>query len=185
MVTVLRWGHRRIRDERVTSHVCLVARAFGAKKVIVTGEDASEIVAGVNKLTKNWGGNFVATYEENWRKVIVGWKKNGKGKVIHLTMYGERIQDKIGEIRKSNPNSKNKNPLVIVGSQKVPGEIYAMADYNISVTTQPHSEVAALAIFLDRFFEGKELAKTFANAKIKITPSAMGKKITEKRSQTR
>lgn len=93
---------------------------------------------------------------------------------MHLTMYGERVQDKTKEIAKLNVPL-----LVIVGGEKVPYEIYQMADYNISVTSQPHSEVAALAVFLDRVFEGKELEKKFGNAKIRVTPSARGKIILE------
>jgi tRNA (cytidine56-2'-O)-methyltransferase len=60
----------------------------------------------------------------------------------------------------------------------VPGEVYQLSDWNISVTNQPHSEVAALSILLDRFFEGRELKKEFKNARIKIVPQEKGKKIT-------
>jgi tRNA (cytidine56-2'-O)-methyltransferase len=68
---------------------------------------------------------------------------------------------------------------VVVGSQKVPGEFYSsdVSDFNVSVGNQPHSECSALAIFLDRFFEGKELAKDFEKAKIKIVPKERGKEI--------
>jgi tRNA (cytidine56-2'-O)-methyltransferase len=45
------------------------------------------------------------------------------------------------------------------------------------VGNQPHSECAALAIFLDRFFEGKPLANPFENAKMTIIPQKRGKKI--------
>jgi tRNA (cytidine56-2'-O)-methyltransferase len=34
-----------------------------------------------------------------------------------------------------------------------------------------------LAVFLDKFFEGKELEKEFENKKIKIVPQEKGKKI--------
>ena len=37
--------------------------------------------------------------------------------------------------------------LIIVGGSKVPGKVYKAADWNVSVTTQPHSEVSSLAIF--------------------------------------
>jgi tRNA (cytidine56-2'-O)-methyltransferase len=67
---------------------------------------------------------------------------------------------------------------VVVGSQKVPKEFFSnnVSDFNVSIGNQPHSECAALAIFLDRFFEGKELAKSFKNAKIRIIPQKRGKK---------
>jgi tRNA (cytidine56-2'-O)-methyltransferase len=73
----------------------------------------------------------------------------------------------------------NKDLLLIVGSQKVPGEFYSIevSDFNLSVGNQPHSECSALAIFLDRYFEGKELAKPFEKAKIEIVPKERGKEI--------
>ncbi|WP_192806472.1 RNA methyltransferase [Saccharolobus islandicus] len=38
-IYVLRLGHRPARDKRVTTHVILVARAFGAKGVYIEGKD--------------------------------------------------------------------------------------------------------------------------------------------------
>jgi len=67
--------------------------------------------------------------------------------------------------------------LILVGSQRVPGEVYHLSDFNISVTNQPHSEVASLAIFLSELLEGKELKKKFNNPKLKIIPQEKGKKI--------
>jgi tRNA (cytidine56-2'-O)-methyltransferase len=168
MIAVLRWGHRAVRDERITSHVCLVARAFGAGKVIISGENAGESVETTKKIAKNWGGKFEVEYTKNWRKVLSEWE----GKIVHLTMYGERVQDKIDEIKEIGGQ---KDLLVVVGSQKVPGELYSRASYNIAVTSQPHSEVAALAIFLHEYFGGKELDLEFPNAKVKIKPNAKGK----------
>ncbi|MEM1521912.1 MAG: hypothetical protein QXU69_02740 [Thermofilaceae archaeon] len=40
---------------------------------------------------------------------------------------------------------------------------------------QPHSEVGALAVFLDRFFGGAELLKEYLDAKIRIIPSPRSK----------
>jgi tRNA (cytidine56-2'-O)-methyltransferase len=73
-----------------------------------------------------------------------------------------------------------KNILLLVGSQKVPREFFSaeISDFNVSIGNQPHSECAAVAVFLDRFFEGKELAKEFENAKISIEPQRRGKKTT-------
>jgi tRNA (cytidine56-2'-O)-methyltransferase len=67
---------------------------------------------------------------------------------------------------------------LIVGSQKVPKEFFSkeVSDFNVSIGNQPHSECAALALFLDRFFEGQELVKDFGKAKIKILPQERGKK---------
>jgi hypothetical protein len=70
----------------------------------------------------------------------------------------------------------------MVGSQKVPSEFFSkdVSDFNVAVGNQPHSECASLAVFLDRFFGGKELAKTFENAKFAIVPQERGKKIVRK-----
>jgi tRNA (cytidine56-2'-O)-methyltransferase len=67
--------------------------------------------------------------------------------------------------------------LIIVGASKVPKEIYCISDYNIALGNQPHSEVSALAVFLDRLFGGKELTRTFKSAKIRIIPSQSGKMV--------
>ena len=102
------------------------------------------------------------------------WKTEG-GIVIHLTAYGENVQtsDVLNRIKKSG-----KDILLLVGSQKVPGEFFSeeVSDFNVSIGNQPHSECAALAVFLDRFFEGKELAKKFKNAETRIIPQKRGKK---------
>ncbi len=169
-VSVLRLGHRSERDKRITTHVCLVARALGADGAVVSGENASEIISTVEKIVAKWGGTFVARYDKNWRKILLDAKKK-KQAIVHLTMYGERIQDKIGEMR------KRKNVLVVVGAEKVPREVYDLADYNIGVTSQPHSEVAALSVFLHEYFQGKELRNGFEKAKLKIAPSARGKNV--------
>jgi tRNA (cytidine56-2'-O)-methyltransferase len=67
---------------------------------------------------------------------------------------------------------------VLVGSQKVPGDFFSddVSDFNVAVGNQPHSECSALAVFLDRFFQGKELVKGFKKAKIKVVPQERGKK---------
>ena len=52
-----------------------------------------------------------------------------------------------------------------------------VSDFNVAVGNQPHSECSALAIFLDRFFEGKELVKPFKKAMIEIVPKERGKQI--------
>lgn len=165
-VWVLRLGHRRGRDPRLTTHVALTARALGCDGVILSGEKDDSIIENINEVVKNWGNHFEVKYEKNWRNIINNWK----GRTVHLTMYGLPIQDKIDEIKKS------KNILVIVGSEKVPSEVYQLVDFNIAVTNQPHSEVGSLAIFLDKLFEEKELKKKFKNARIKIVPQEKGKK---------
>ncbi len=172
-IVVLRYGHRHVRDYRVTSHCCLVARAFGASKIEVIGEEDPEIMKTVNEINERWGKGISLEFHENWKKRLNYYKEKGYTSV-HLTMYGLPIQEKQKEIR-----SKEKQ-LVIIGSQKVEKEVYHESDYNVSVTLQPHSEIAALAVALDRLFEGKELTKEFPGAKIGVEPMEKGKKVTRK-----
>ena len=167
-IVIFRLGHRLHRDERITTHCGLVARAFGADEIIFTGRHDENVIKSIANISEKWGSKFKANYQKNWKKVIKQYKKDGF-KIVHLTMYGIPVQDNIKKIR-------NENLLVVIGGEKVPGEIYSLSDYNISVTNQPHSEVAALAVFLHEYFSGKELNKKF-NGKIKVIPQEKGKHI--------
>jgi tRNA (cytidine56-2'-O)-methyltransferase len=169
-IHVLRLGHRAGRDPRISTHCGLVSRAFGANRIIYSGEKDQKLLEGIRKVSRQWGGKFGVKYEKNWRKII----KEFKGEKIHLTMYGLPVQKVIPKIR------KKKSILVIVGGEKVPPEVYELADWNVSVTNQPHSEIAALSVFLDHFFKGKELGKRFPKAKKRIIPQERGKKLIEK-----
>ena len=173
-ISVLRWGHR-FRDERVTTHVALVARAFGASEFILADIDDEGIKATIEKIVKQWGGPFDFKMSIPWKQVVREWKTKG-GVVVHLTVYGENLQtsDVLQRIKQTG-----KDVLVIVGSQKVPGEFFSdrVTDFNVAVGNQPHSEVSSLAVFLDRFFDGKALAREFADWKIKVEPSSRGKHV--------
>lgn len=169
-VTVLRLGHRFSRDKRISTHIALVARAFGAEKVVFDVLD-NEIAESTEKICGEWGGNISVESIKSWKSYIEAFD----GDRIHLTMYGININDCIERIK---PSKRDK--LVIVGGQKVPSEVYSLVDYNVAVGNQPHSEVAALAVFLDRLFSGKELEKEFSGKKT-IVPQERGKKVLEKR----
>ncbi|MFH1106231.1 MAG: tRNA (cytidine(56)-2'-O)-methyltransferase [Candidatus Aenigmatarchaeota archaeon] len=169
-VAVLRIGHRVFRDQRMTTHCALVARAFGADEIIVSGEADNKLVESVRKVALAWGGDFKVREERNWKNLVRNWD----GLVIHLTMYGMPFDKKMPQIKKS---AKSKNVLLVVGAEKVPRELYDASDYNISITSQPHSEVAALAIFLHELLKGKDMRKKFKNARIKLIPQQKGKKI--------
>ena len=174
-IVVLRWGHRPHRDARLTTHVVLAARALGADGLILSDINDSKIRDSNEKVTNEWGGPFCFEMGTPWKKAVRKWRENG-GLVVHLTAYGENIETSNVLQRIKKPG---KDVLVIVGSQKVPGEFFseAVSDFNVAVGNQPHSECAGLAVFLDRFFEGKELAKKFENARMRITPEARGKKV--------
>ena len=173
-IVVLRWGHRLQRDARLTTHVALTARALGASGFLLSDTIDEKIKETVEKVTRSWGGKFFFEMGTPWKSAVRDWKAKG-GIVVHLTAYGENIQtsDVLDRIR-----NLRKDVLLIVGCQKVPKEFFSkeISDFNISIGNQPHSECAALAVFLDRFFEGKELVKGFGNAKIRIIPQERGKK---------
>ncbi|TKX78347.1 tRNA (cytidine(56)-2'-O)-methyltransferase, partial [Halorubrum sp. SD626R] len=57
--------------------------------------------------------------------------------------------------------------------------LYERADYNVGVTNQPHSEVAGLAVFLDRLFGGTELEREWADADRRVRPEATGKTVVD------
>jgi tRNA (cytidine56-2'-O)-methyltransferase len=174
-ILVLRWGHRPQRDARLTTHVALAARAFGAKGFLLSDTADEKIRETIKKIALSWGGEFSVEMGTSWKKAVKDWKSRG-GVVVHLTAYGENIQT--SSVLKRIRETK-KNVMLLVGSQKVPREFYTpeISDYNVAVGNQPHSECAALAVFLDRFFEGKTLEKTFENAKVKIIPQKRGKKL--------
>lgn len=168
-IVVLRMGHRPVRDTRVTTHVGLVARAFGADGVILSGIRDPEVEASIKKVVENWGGPFSVQSGGRWEDWVKKWRADG-GSVVHLSMYGQPLDEVIEKVRK-------KDVMVVIGAEKVPGKAFELADFNVAIGSQPHSEVAALAVFLDRLFMGSELKKDFKKAKLKIIPAEKGKKV--------
>ncbi len=170
-IRVLRVGQRFVRDERTLTHLCLVSRALGAESIYL--EDAEkDVLRTLEEVNATWGGSFRAVLGEPWRKVIRSAKDERRA-VVHLTMYGLPLQDKVGELRAL------KKALVVVGGPKVPGKVYHEADYNIAVTSQPHSEVAALAIVLHEMQSGEELKRSFGPSRLRILPTSNGKRVVE------
>ena len=172
MIAVLRIGHRPDRDKRITTHVALVARAFGADEFVLVGDDPriGEAIDGVNR---RFGGAISCRCSDGYRREIERWKE--RGEVVHLTMYGMPMDDVIDRLR-------GKDLLVVVGAEKVPGDVYGLADHNVAVGNQPHSEVAALAMFLDRCFEGRQLRRDFGGP-VHVEPSERGKRVIDRRPE--
>ena len=166
-IVVLRIGHRPERDQRVTTHVGLAARALGAKGMYLAADDKG-VVRSITDVVERWGGDFFIEDKVSWKRCIREWKESG-GCVVHLTMYGERFLDREEEIK------SREKILVVVGAEKVPGELYGLADYNRGITGQPHSEISSLAVFLDHLFSGAELGHEFPGAAIRVVPSPLGK----------
>ncbi len=166
-IMILRLNHRPGRDARVTTHVALAARALGAGGMYLHGEDQGVIdtIAGVSE---RFGGGFTVEHTSEWRKLMREWD----GVTVHLTMYGERLDDAVVRI------PRDRDILVVVGSAKVPREAYELARHNVSVGNQPHSEVSAVALFLDRLRGQPDLYPPRAGA-VEIVPQARGKMVIE------
>lgn len=167
-VIVLRIGHRPFRDKRITTHVALVARAFGASGIIIDSSDLP-LENTIRRTTGKFGGNFTVRSGENWKKTY----REFPGVKIHLTMYGEPIESVTEKIR---DEFRSRNLMILVGASKVPPEAYEMSDYNVSITNQPHSEVAALAIALDRIFDGSEFQRKTVTG-LNVIPNPRGKTV--------
>ncbi|MEM0155108.1 MAG: tRNA (cytidine(56)-2'-O)-methyltransferase [Thermoplasmataceae archaeon] len=167
-VTVLRIGHRPYRDKRITTHVALVSRAFGAFRILVDYRDDA-LEETINRVTENFGGDFSIKTGVKWNKEIAAFN----GVKVHLTMYGIPVENVINDIR---GRFTKEDCMIVVGAEKVPAEIYQSCDYNVAILNQPHSEVSALAIFLDRLFEGGEHVSG-KDGKLKILPMNKGKMV--------
>jgi tRNA (cytidine56-2'-O)-methyltransferase len=157
----------------MTTHVGLTARALGADRVVFpdNATGSRETVEGV---TERFGGPFLIECSGEQRAFVRGWE----GSVVHLTMYGERIQD-VEDVIRERHREDEEPLLVVVGGGKVPFELYEHADWNVAVTNQPHSEVAGLAVLLDRLFCGRELEREWNDAERRVVPQATGKRVEE------
>jgi len=170
-IFILRIGHRVFRDSRVTTHVCLTARALGADGVIIADQEDKVVESTIRDVTNRFGGPFDVESGKPWKQAVREWRAIG-GRIVHLTAYGLPLPKTLREIQDTD-----KDLLVVVGSEKMPGEIFKLADWNVSVTSQPMSEVAALAIFLDWFKQHREFEHEFSKARVQIVPSRSGKEI--------
>lgn len=172
-VAVLRVGHRPGRDERTTTHVGLTARALGADRVVLAGDAANRCEA-IADITDRFGGPFEVEATAAPTRLLDEWA----GSIVHLTMYGLPIQDELRAVRETH--EAGTALLVVVGAGKVPFDVYEAADWNLAVTNQPHSEIAALGVFLDRLYEGRELDREWADPDREVVPRETGKHVEER-----
>jgi tRNA (cytidine56-2'-O)-methyltransferase len=175
VIEILRIGQRLVRDDRVTTHVALVARAFGASKIYMN-EVNPEIKDTLDKVNKTWGGDFEISFIDDWKE-LVKRRKNDSARIVHLTMYGEDINDVESRLE------KEQDLLIVIGAEKVPREIFDLADYNVAIGSQPHSEISALAVLLDRILKGKKFSTSFDEAQRKIIPTKQGKNVVVKNTR--
>jgi tRNA (cytidine56-2'-O)-methyltransferase len=174
-VYILRLNHRRERDKRITTHCALVGRAFGAIRMYYSGDRDEKMEDSISRLSNKWGGNFTVEYIKNPLMFVKGWREND-GAAVHLTMYGLPISEYLQKLKDASLKS---NLLLIIGASKVPIDYFKLVDFNIAIGHQPHSEVAALALFLDRIYEGKELELVFPEAKLRVLPQERSKRLME------
>ena len=164
-VAVLRIGHRPGRDPRLSTHVALVARAFGAERMYLHPPDP-HVAESVEGVAARWGGSFRVLPAPSWKEVV----RSERGPVVHLTMYGTPLARLLPRLARA------RSVLLVVGGAKVPPAIYGAATYNVSVGSQPHSEVAAVAVALERL-RGLPGARGFPGARQRIVPTARGKTV--------
>lgn len=165
-VTVLRLGHRAAHDRRISTHVCLTARAFGADRVVIPEADAA-LVASIEDVVERFGGDFAVETQEAWRPLV----REFPGPSLHLTMYGQPHDEVVDEL--DDPEQA----LLIVGAEKVPSDVYDLATHNVAVGNQPHSEIAALATVLYELQGAEALYAERPGAEIAIDPSERGKDV--------
>jgi len=159
-VDVLRLGYRRGRDPRITTHLALVARALGSDGFLLAGDDDQEMFDNLNSVSERFGGELDTEHVSGLGHL----KKhvdNG-GVAVHLTMYGEPFRQAIPKIRRDRPL------IIVVGGAKVPGDVYKICQHNVAVGNQPHSEVAALALFMDAWFGESGSERSFNDARLVI-----------------
>src|SRR5437879_8935261 len=93
VITGLRLGHRPARDKRVTTHVALTARVFGADAVLVSTRDLG-LERTVRNVVRRFGGSFRIQTGVPWRRTLREWS----GPKVHLTMYGLPIAEALAGI---------------------------------------------------------------------------------------
>lgn len=145
--------------------LCLTARALGASEITFIGKTNKKILNYINNLNKNWGGSFKVLFAKSYKEVL---KSSSKYVKVCLTRYGTPLQNKIYSLK------TYKNMVLIIPPSSIKEPSKYSPDFNISVTSQPHSSSAALAVFLHEFYNGRELAMHFENAKYKLIPDNNG-----------
>ena len=172
---VLRLGYRKGRDPRITTHIALVARAMGADGFLLAGDEDKEMFENLNSVSKRFGGTLETEHVSGMGH-LKRHVANG-GVAVHLTMYGEPFRKSIPKIRRDRP------VVIVVGGAKVPGDVYKICQHNVAVGNQPHSEVAALALFMDAWFGESASERNFDDARLIIEGTNDGKLVHDMREE--
>ena len=168
---VLRLGYRRGRDPRITTHLALVSRAMGANGFFLAGDEDKEMFDNLKSVDSRFGGKLETGHVSGLGHLRRHVERGGVA--VHLTMYGEPFRKAIPKIRRDKPL------LIIVGGAKVPGDVYKLCQHNVAVGNQPHSEVAALALFMDAWFGESATERNFDDARLVIEGTNKGKVVHE------
>ena len=175
-VDVLRLGYRLGRDPRITTHLALVGRALGADRFLLAGDEDPKMFENLESVASRFGGGMDCEHI----KSPMGWLRRfveedagdgAPGVAVHLTMYGEPFREAIPRMRRDRPM------VIVVGGAKVPGDVFKHCQYNIAVGNQPHSEVAALGVFLESLIGQIDESKHFQGGEIQVIPSLDRKKV--------
>ena len=144
--------------------IALTARAFGASSITFLSNSRKpdqNIIRHIKGVNKKWGGKFSISFSNNWKEFLKSKKNYIK---IYLTRYGVPIK-KVEYALKTY-----KNILIVVSMTESIKSLYKNCDFNVSITTQPHTCASSIAVFLHNFYNGRELAMHFENAKYKVVP---------------
>ena len=145
--------------------MALAARAFGAQRLYLHPRDDA-LAERIASVARRWGGAFAVVPVDDWKSVV----RSFPGTVVHLTMYGLPLERTLPKL------SRCREILLVVGGAKVPSELYRAAHVNVAVGHQPHSEVAAVAVALERLL-GVPGPVRPGSAPQRIVPTARGKRV--------
>jgi tRNA (cytidine56-2'-O)-methyltransferase len=146
---------------------------MGCEGMYLASKDKG-VVQSILDVDERFGSSmFFVTDDVSWKTCIKEWKAQG-GIVVHLTMFGLNLPDLGSQISK-HPEKI----LIVIGAEKVPGEVYELADYNLAISNQPHSEISSLAIFLYYLYGDEGLTREFPKAQMRVVPCVKGKLVVE------
>ena len=69
-IDVLRLGHRKGRDPRITTHLALVSRAMGASNFILSGDEDEKLFSNIHSVNERFGQGLSCRYEKSPMKLL-------------------------------------------------------------------------------------------------------------------
>jgi tRNA (cytidine56-2'-O)-methyltransferase len=132
-----------------------------------------ELADRIAAVVERWGGAFEVVPTDDWKSTV----RSFDGPVVHLTMYGLPLARVVPRLARAE------RVLLVVGGAKVPADLYRRSTLNVAVGHQPHSEVAAVAVVLERLL-GLPGPRRLRGARQVIVPQARGKRVLTGRGRT-